>query len=214
MFSDRPSFSVDAALSDPQFIQMAGMGLTLKPQTLRSDLVDTHPAAFVLNSVSVAGLDTPVVYPQVVVRKLAEGKGAQEPLDPQRLLDENDLDRNGILDAKGVDYTGDGVPDRLVILATLDLDTDTKEKLKTPGHPDCRDHPEGPPAAGATATDALPGSKPTPVTPVPSGRYSITLVQSTGQTWRVPNDYIAISPPTDAASLAVAQTQTYVIEVK
>ena len=47
---------------------------------------------------------------------------------------------------------------------------------------------------------------------VPPGRYAITLVQFTGQTWRVPNE---LQPAVaDATGLPAFESQAFVFEVK
>jgi hypothetical protein len=46
---------------------------------------------------------------------------------------------------------------------------------------------------------------------VPSGRYSVTLVQFTGQTWRVPNELAPDLVP--GAGLPSVDSQSFTLEV-
>jgi hypothetical protein len=46
---------------------------------------------------------------------------------------------------------------------------------------------------------------------VPPGRYALTLVQFTGQTWRVPNE---LSPPlAQEDGLPAVESQSFVLDV-
>lgn len=141
------------------------------------------------------GDGAPDLWPRVVVRKLAgdaEGVG---------LLDENDLDKNGVLDEGGEDYehlnpaTGqrvppDGKPDLVVLAAGLDP-TDLAPLLLDAGG---KVKPQATPVARLklvirpTALDASVAGAPAPLLALPSGRYAVVVIQQTGQTWRTPNE--------------------------
>jgi hypothetical protein len=61
------------------------------------------------------------------------------------------------------------------------------------------------------AVDVRDPSRRVPLKSVPSGRYAVTLVQFTGQTWRVPNE---LSPPLALAEgLPPVESQAFVLEV-
>ncbi len=138
------------------------------------------------------GDGTPDFWPRVVVRKLA----GEHPL-----VDENDLDRNGLLDATGQDYehvnpmTGeaiaaDGQPDLVVLQAGFDFSeylpqlVDAMGRVKTTPTP----VPKLKLVLLPRALDASNPAQPQVLKSVPSGRYAVTLIQSTGQTWRLPNE--------------------------
>jgi len=140
-------------------------------------------------------------------------------LPAQRLADENDLDRNGLLDEQGVEHPraggapGDGLPDAVVLAAALAPDPALMDALRKPdGTPNMNPVPVA--SLGVLvlpqALDARDPRKPVPLQSVPRGRYALTLVQFTGQTWRVPNE---LSP--DVASergLPSVASQAFVLE--
>jgi hypothetical protein len=140
------------------------------------------------------GDGVPELWPRVVVRKLTAVEGKNP------LLDENDLDRNGVLDEGGVDYehlnptngqtiSPDGASDLVVLAAGFDPSPIAMQLVDSMG----RVKPTPTPVASlrlvvrATALDAS-GATPVPLKTLPSGRYAIVLIQQTGQTWRVPNE--------------------------
>lgn len=161
------------------------------------------------------GDSVPDFWPKVIVRKLS----AQSPL-----LDENDLDRDGVLDASGADYnhvnpgtggvvSADGRPDLVVLAAAIDP-ADVQAALTGPGG-----EPKLTPTplsrlrliVRPTALDLSDPKAPAPLSSVPSGQYAIILVQVTGQTWRVPNE---LSPGVaDSLGLPAVASQAFVIQV-
>jgi hypothetical protein len=162
------------------------------------------------------GDGVPDFWPRVVVRKVADGNA---------LADENDLDDNGVLDtaagfadyehvnpATGQSIAPDGLPDLVVLAAGFDftallpqlLDAQGKVK-KTPT-----------PVTSLTlviqprAIDARDPSKLQVLKAVPKGRYAITIIQSTGQTWRVPNE---LTPGVaEALGLPPIASQAFVLQ--
>jgi hypothetical protein len=191
---DRPSFEVSGTTT---FNPTAGNKvLELSPTPLENGILHLASPRFLVRYIDADGNGVPDdanadgigdFYPKVYVRKLAD--------TTPPLLDENDLDKNGILDSGGKDYEhasapADGAPDAVVLAAGFDP-TDVVPVLTLPG--------------GGPRMDPVPLSKlkliirpialdaskpgaPTPLKTVPSGRYAITIVQFTGQTWRVPNE--------------------------
>lgn len=130
----------------------------------------------------------PDLWPRIVVRKLANGSG---------LAEENDLDSNGILDTQGVEYLradgvpSDGLPDQVVLAAALLQDGLPPGLLDNEGRPQMNvvlEVTELTVAVRPLALDARNPAAPVPLAGLPSGRYSVTVVQSTGQVWRVPNE--------------------------
>jgi len=134
----------------------------------------------------------PDFWPRVVVRKLAEG---------QLLVDENDLDKNGVLDAEGVDYehvdpmTGatipeDGKPDLVVLAAGFDFSALLPNLVDGMGRPNPTPFPTTrlELVVQPRALDVSDPASPKVLKTVPSGRYAVTVLQLTGQNWRVPNE--------------------------
>ncbi|WNG20468.1 hypothetical protein [Cystobacter fuscus] len=218
---DRPAFWVD---SPPRFERTTSIKLLeLKPLQIHQGAVDQRPTGMLVRFVDdntdgvpddANGDSVPDLWPRVVVRKLAEGESLT---DAQRLADENDLDRNGVLDAEGAEYPrmegpGDGQPDLVVLAAGLD--TTVLNSMRKP---------DGTWNMGlvfvdslrvvvqARAFDARNPQQPQPLRAVPSGRYALTLIHFTGQTWRVPNE---LSPSVAAADgLPEVKNQSFVLEV-
>jgi hypothetical protein len=161
----------------------------------------------------------PEMWPRIVVRKLAA-------LTPQvnPLADENDLDRNGIVDETGADYEHinpmngaildpDGRPDLVVLVAGINSASlapqllDTMGRVKTTPTPLTR----LPIVIRPQALDATDARRPVPLRGLPEGRYAITVVQLTGQTWRVPNELQdAIAPN---VGLPIVSSQSFVLRV-
>jgi hypothetical protein len=163
------------------------------------------------------GDGVPDFWPRVFVRKV---------VDAAPLLDENDLDKNGVLDTEpgfadyehvnpmtGETIPADGKPDLVVLAAGFKfnalvpqlLDADGKVK-KTPT-----------PVTSLTlvikplALDASDPSAPQVIKGVPPGTYAVTVVQLTGQTWRVPNE---LSPEVAAnVGLPSVTSQSFVVTV-
>jgi hypothetical protein len=153
----------------------------------------------------------PEFWPKVLVRKLAAGKGPT--------VDENDLDRNGILDtADFVDYDhSDASADGKADLVALEAQFDVSEHA--PAFKDA--------GTGAWLLLTLPVQKlklvvvpsavdlstPTPgrLKSLPSGSYSVTLIQFTGQTWRLPNELSR--PVAEAVGLPPVDSQGFTVQV-
>ncbi|GMU09423.1 hypothetical protein ASNO1_56770 [Corallococcus caeni] len=198
--------------------------LTLTPQTLTGAVDQRAPGAgsggFWVQLVDANkdgvpddanGDGVPDFWPRVIVRKLAEGV--------RGYVDENDLNRDGVVDAEGVDYARangglDGKPDVVVLAAGLVPDPLLAVLLDGEGKP--RPQPVFVPqllvAVRALALDARDPAAPAPLAAVPPGRYSVTLLQSTGQTWRLPNE---LDPAlAEAVGLPGVQSQAFVLEVR
>ncbi len=153
----------------------------------------------------------PELWPKVFVRKLSDrGTG---------LLDENDLDRDGVLDATGEDYeradgTKDGKPDAVVLAAGLVPDALLPLITNEDGTPKMTPVPVNALdlALRPMALDARNPKAPVPLKRVPPGRYAVIVLNFTGQSWRVPNE---LSPAiADGAGLPQVESQSFVIEVK
>ncbi|WP_257448488.1 hypothetical protein [Archangium lipolyticum] len=222
--TDRPAFQV---MSEPRFDPTLGpKRLDLKPLPLQEGVVDQRPAAFLLhyadsdkNGVAddTNGDGQPDLWPRVLVRKLADGENLT---GTAALADENDLDRDGVLDDQGADYpradgTADGLPDQVVLNAVLEPDPAAQDALRKA---------DGTPKLDALvpvtslrvqvapkALDVRDPLHPVALKSVPRGRYALTLVQLTGQTWRVPNELSpAVAPALGLPSVA---SQSFVLEV-
>jgi len=205
---DRPAFEVQSPTST---VPTSGLRVTLAATTLAEPLVVEHSPGF-LTQLGDAGV---VLWPKVAVRKLAEGG---------LLLDENDLDKNGVLDleagfadyehvnpATGATIAPDGAPDLVVLKAGFDatglpLVDDAGSPLPSPV-----------PIAqlslliAPVAYDVSDPARPAVLKGVPPGRYAITVIQFTGQTWRVPNE-LAPALAADRGFREVA-SQGFVLEV-
>ncbi|HEX8440680.1 hypothetical protein [Archangium sp.] len=214
---ERPAFQV---VGEARFDPTAGpKRLELKPLQVREGVVDLRSPVFLVRYVDEDGNGVPDdangdgqpdLWPRVVLRKLVDGPG---------LADENDLDRNGLLDAEGVDYprldgSSDGLPDQVVLAAGLAPDPTLMDALRKPdGTP--RMEPVAVPSLGVLvlprALDARNPRAPAQLQSVPRGRYALTLVQFTGQTWRVPNE---LSPLlATERGLPSVESQSFVLEV-
>ncbi|MHA7633578.1 hypothetical protein [Corallococcus sp. M7] len=198
---DRPAFQT----ADAREFNTASTPLktlTLTPQALTGP-VDQRPPGFwvQLGDANKDGVPDDanadgkpdVVWPRVIVRKLAEGV-------------------TGYSD--DTDHNHDGQPDAVVLAAGLVPDPLLAALLDEQGKP--RPQPVFVPqlvvAIRAQALDARDPAAPTPLTAVPPGRYSVTLLQSTGQTWRLPNE---LDPAlAEAAGLPGVQSQAFVLEVR
>jgi hypothetical protein len=220
---DRPAFQV---VGDSRFDLTAGpKRLDLKALQVREGVVDLRSPVLLVRYVDdnadgtpddANGDGQPDLWPKVVLRKLTDGQGLT---DAQKLADENDLDRNGLLDAEGVDYTrfdgtSDGLPDQVVLAAGLAPDPALLDALRKPdGTP--RMEPVPVTSLGVVvlprALDAREPRNPVQLQSVPRGRYALTLVQFTGQTWRVPNE---LSPLlATERGLPSVESQSFVLEV-
>jgi hypothetical protein len=152
------------------------------------------------------GDGVPDFWPRVVVRKLADG--AASPL-----IDENDLDRNGVLDATGATIPRGGEPDLVVLAAGFDFTALVPQLVDGLGRP----NPNPLPVTRLQlviqprALDVSDPARPAVLKTVPGGRYAITVIQQTGQTRRVPNE---LTPGLgDQVGLPSLAPQSFVIEV-
>ncbi|MBS1153227.1 MAG: putative lipoprotein [Myxococcaceae bacterium] len=232
---DRPSFAVDGG-NNPDggnALLLTPTGgaqvLELTPLPIDAGVIHQSRPAFLarfidddLNGVpDDANKDgVPDFWPKVLVRKLTSVAGANP------LLDENDLDKNGVLDAAAFeDYEhfnfttmtsvpADGKPDAVVLAAGIDP-TELAPLLIDPLTGLVRTSPV--PVGKLTlvirpqAFDLSNPLAPAPLKTVPKGRYAITLVQLSGQTWRLPNELqrgIA-----ERFGLPIVESQSFVIEV-
>jgi hypothetical protein len=122
------------------------------------------------------GDGVPELWPRVVVRKLTAVDGANP------LLDEHDLDKNGVLD--------DPASELVVLAAGFDPTdlaaqlVDAMGRVKATPTPVTRLKLVIRPAA----LDARNPAAPVPLSTLPRGRYAVVVIQQTGQTWRVPNE--------------------------
>lgn len=165
------------------------------------------------------GDGVPDLWPRVVVRKLAHEAAGVNPL-----ADENDLDRNGVLDETGFDYDhvnplngatipADGVPDLVVLAAGVNAAELAPQLLDAMGRVKPAPTPltRLPIVIRPTALDGRDPRAPAPLKSVPEGRYAITVIQLTGQTWRVPNELQDALGP--RFGLPVVASQTFVLRV-
>ena len=212
---DRPAFSVTAA---DRLVGDVPKVLRLQRTSLQGGAVDQRPPGFLVSYVDAnrdgqpddANKDgVPDLWPRVVVRKLADGGG---------LLEENDLDRDGVLDATGVDYlhadgTQDGKPDLVVLAAGLLPEGPIAALTNEQGNPRMTPVilPELQVVVRPLALDGSTPAAPSPLKQLPKGRYTLVLIQPTGQTWRVPNEMDpAIAP---SVGLPSEESQAFVLEV-
>ncbi len=226
---DRPSFVVDGGFPSFTFTPASGpQVLELDPLPINMGVIHQSKPAFLAKFIDDdnngvpddANKDgVPDLWPKVLVRKLSS------EADVNPLLDENDLDKNGIVDAKGADYEHvnpmngitvppDGKPDAVVLAAGIDptelapllIDPMTMMVRTTPvpvGRLKLVLKPQ--------AFDISNPLSPQPLKSVPKGRYAITLVQISGQTWRLPNELQA--GIAEKFSLPILSSQSFVIEV-
>ncbi|MBZ4421090.1 hypothetical protein [Myxococcus sp. RHSTA-1-4] len=211
---DRPAFQVQG---DPT-MGSAMKVLRLQRLAIQDGAVDQRPPGFLVSYVDAnrdgtpddANADgMPDFSLRVVVRKLAEGLHSVE---------ENDLNRDGVPDATGVDYmhadgTQDGNPDVVVLAAGLVPDPLIAALTDEQGQP--RMQPvvvqELQLAVRPLALDARNPAAPAPLREMPRGRYAVVLIQSTGQTWRVPNELDPAVAP--GVGLPSVESQAFVLEV-
>ena len=235
---DRPSFVVDGGPTSPatSFTLTATGGaqvLELDPLIYNEQSIHQGKPAFLAKFIDDdangipddANKDgVPDMWPKVLVRKLSSTSA-------NPLLDENDLDKNGVLDATGADggvgedydhvnpmngltIPADGKPDAVVLAAGFDptelgpllIDSMTGMVRLTPvpvGRLKLVIRPQ--------AVDISNPMAPQPLKTMPKGRYAITIVQITGQTWRLPNE---LQPGiAEKFALPSLSSQGFIIEV-
>jgi hypothetical protein len=163
------------------------------------------------------GDGTPDFWPRIVVRKMAEGAGP--------VIDENDLDRNGVLEtdvfsdyehvnpSTGATIPADGAPDLVVLAAGFDFTELMPQLLDSQGSVKLEPLPVDrlKLVVQPRAFDASTPGQLRPLKALPSGRYALTVIQSTGQTWRVPNELSGDAAK--RASLPDLTSQSFVIQV-
>lgn len=216
---DRPTFR---ALDGPTELQLTAAGgpkvVELVSQPLSDGLVQQPSPAFLARFLDANGDGAPddangdgvpELWPRVVVRKLT----AVEGVNP--LLDENDLDKNGVLDEGGVDYStpADGAPDLVVLAAGFDptglapLLLDSMGRVKAAATPVNQLRL----VVRPIALDASNPAAPAPLQGLPSGRYAVVVIQETGQTWRTPNE---LSPAlAEGVGLPAVASQAFTVVV-
>ncbi|NTX00287.1 hypothetical protein [Myxococcus sp. CA040A] len=216
---DRPAFQASVIVGGDAVLTAGGPPkvLRLVPQNIEGGAVEQRPKAFLVSYVDANRDGVPDdanrdgfgdLWPRVVVRKLADSPG---------LLEDNDLDRNGILDANGTDYphadgTRDGQPDLVVLAAALVPDALYPALTDEAGNPRMTPVPVAELHIGvqAVALDARDPAAPARLEGLPKGRYSVVLIQSTGQTWRVPNE---LAPAiATGIGLTGVESQAFVLE--
>jgi hypothetical protein len=222
---DRPAFEVTAAGTTAPISEATVQGAPLLLELRVKPVVDMfvkQPAPVFLarfvddNNDGVPddanGDMIPEMWPRVVVRKLSDAPGANP------LADENDLDRNGLLDETGVDYEhaampADGKPDAVVLAAGFNVMEIAPQLLDAMGRVKPMPTPltRLPLVIRNVALDASNPRQPVPLKGVPDGRYAITVIQQTGQTWRVPNEL----QPELARNLGLTEvtSQSFVVRV-
>ncbi len=216
---DRPAFQVQGATQ--LTLTSAPRQLELRPLSLQEGAVDVRPPAFLVRYMDedgngepddANGDGVPEFWPRVVVRKLALSGGG--------LTDENDLDRNGLLDAEGFDYphfdgTSDDLPDLVVLGAGIlpDAPLAALRAAEMSGRPRMDPVPVSKLdlVVQPLAYDARDPRQPVRLKSLPSGRYALILMQFTGQTWRNPNELSpALAQP---LGLPAVDSQSFIIEV-
>jgi len=211
---DRPAFQASGGLTSFTASATAQTAVTLTLAPVDDGVVHEARPVFLAQLID-DGTGTAKFWPKVVVRKVS----ATDPL-----IDENDADKNGVLDATGADYdhvdptTGatipaDGQPDLVVLAAGIDYAEFAPLLLDAMGRPKPApvpvDHLKL--VLQPRALDASDPARPGVLKQVPSGRYAVTLIQSTGQTWRLPNE---LTPDVaNAAGLPAVDSQSFVIDV-
>ncbi len=214
---DRPIFSVVGGMSS---VTLSGTPVVIELQATPIDEgVMTQPTpAFLVRFLDddgdgvpddANGDGIPEVWPRVVVRKVQQ--------EGSPLLDENDLDKNGVVDATGVDYehaaaASDGLPDVVVLAAGFNVAEYASQLVDgTTGR--VKTTPTAVPRLKLVlqprAFDASTPAGPQPLKAVPIGRYAITVIQQTGQTWRVPNE-LGLEVP----GLPLVPSQGFVVQVQ
>jgi hypothetical protein len=202
---DRPAFQIPGGAPTAVISTTLPTIVQLAPQPLDVDVIHEPNPVFLVQLIDANhdGLPDdanhdglPDVWPEVVVRELAG-------LNP--LTDENDAD-------------GDGVPDDptkplTVIAAVVDPTAYMSQLLDAAGH--VKTTPTVVTALTVVvdplALDVTNPLAPKPLPTMPTGNYSITLIESTGQTWRVPNE---LDPPTAGQlNLPPVVSQAFILQV-
>ncbi len=224
---DRPIFSVVGG-ADSAVLGAMGSQLELQATPITEGVIQQPTPGFLVRFVDddldgvpddANGDGVPEVWPRVVVRKVRSADDV--------LIDENDLDKNGVVDAESEndDYehvnpmTGalipaDGKPDVVVLAAGFDVTEYAAQLVDDMGR--VKQTPTLLPRLKLVirplALDASTPASPGVLRTVPLGTYAITVIQQTGQTWRVPNE---LAPGlADARGLPIVASQRFVIQVQ
>jgi hypothetical protein len=244
---DRPSFRVntlgDSAVVDVNDASLPFKPLLLEPESVDDEVVRSTPfmippqrttPAFIVRFADDNGDGQPdkdafgyVTWPKVLVRKLADGV-------PSGLVEENDLNRDGILDEstaeqEAIEYPVapgfENVPgaDKVVLLARIDVTHDSLRGQLFEAGPDGSPTPKMAAVAVAPAlplrvfkraADIADPKRTTLLAVPPSGRYSITLLQCSAtacQSWKVPNE---LAPKVaEGVGLPVMTSQGFTLQV-
>jgi hypothetical protein len=220
---DRPVFEVAPAATSAT-LTPSGLSLELRSKAINDGRVIQPNPVFLVRYVDDnqdgmpddANQDgKPDVWPKVVVRKLS--------VNTDIPTDENDLDRNGVLDATGIDYehvsasgqsiAADGKPDAVVLAASFDVSAIASQLVDAAGKAKVAPTPQVSLKLmiAPRAFDVSNPKVPEALRALPKGKYSITVVQSTGQTWRLPNE---LGPPfNEGRGFAPVAAQGFVIDV-
>ena len=216
---DRPIFQVVGGMES---ITLTGSPKVIELQSLPIDegVMNQPTPAFLVRFVDdnadgvpddANGDGIPEVWPRVVVRKLVQDRP---------LLDENDLDKNGIVDATGEDYEhanapADGNPDVVVLAAGFDVTEYAPMLVDAMGRAKATPSivPKLKLVLQPRAFDASSPTAPQLLRSVPVGRYAITVIQQTGQTWRVPNE-LGLKDEQAVPGLPVIASQSFYIQVQ
>jgi hypothetical protein len=182
---DRPVFQVPGGAPSAT---VGAMGAVVQLQTQGIDEDAIHEARPVFLA-QLAADGVSLEWPKVVVRKIDKDNP---------LLDENDLDKNGVPD--------DPTKPSVVLAAGFDPTPIILQLVDGMGMPKKTPTPVGELTliVRPQALDANDPSAPKMLSSVPGGNYAITVINPTGQTWRVPNELapaIAASaglPPNDS----------------
>ncbi|MDP1826408.1 MAG: hypothetical protein Q8L48_24280 [Archangium sp.] len=214
---DRPIFSVIGGMDSVTLTGNQPKVIELQATVINEGVMNQPTPAFMVRFLD-DNLDgvpddanadgVPEVWPRVVVRKL--------PLEKSPLLDENDLDKNGIVDAEGEDYEHanaekDGKPDVVVLAAGFDVTEYAASLVDAMGRVKATPTivPKLRLVLQPRAFDVSAPTSPQLLRGVPVGRYAITVIQLTGQTWRVPNEL-----GLDVPGLPLIASQSFVVQVQ
>ncbi|MBX7100257.1 MAG: hypothetical protein K1X89_21250 [Myxococcaceae bacterium] len=221
---DRPAFSPQSAS-----LELSAGGapqvLTLSPLPVDDGLIHQKQPVFLARFVDDDGDGVaddankdgvPDLWPKVLVRKLAGDSG---------LLDENDVDHNGVLDLGGADYehlnpadgstvAADGKSDAVVLAAGFDPSPFAAQLFDAQGKVKATPTPVSALklVVRPQAFDVSDPRSPAPLKSLPKGRYAITVLQLTGQSWRVPNELS--SPYAEALGFPSVASQAFVVTVR
>lgn len=201
---DRPVFSLpgDGAVT----LGATSTKLTLTLSPVNQGLIHEAQPAFLVRLVDddldgkpddANGDGVPDAWPRVVVRKLED--------DPSTLAPETSADRAHVDAKTGATLPADGVPDVTVLAAGFDLTALLPRLVDASGHV-----LPGPLLVSSLdlvvkpmALDVAAPGQPQVVKGVPAGRYAVTVIQSTGQTWTLPNELApAFAPGLGLPSIA------------